>query len=140
MTPLEWQRQVLPTKEMREMGLVGAGMAKQYMVFAKILLTKMKDLSSEGEVSSMYGIRSISWWFARLLLLQQRMLDERSSSLCDLLHVYTGETLNYFGNSEKVTSYWDSKLLDEEALTIVSMLHLEAGIMEHTYGRVDSSR
>ncbi|PSS16407.1 Tetratricopeptide repeat protein [Actinidia chinensis var. chinensis] len=120
--------------------LLGKFSNLQYIVFAKILLTKMKDLLSQGKVSSVDGIRSISWWLARLFLLQQRMLDERSSSLFDLLQVYTAESLHCFGTLEKVTSYWGSKLLEEEALAIVSMLYLEAGIMEHTYGRVDPSR
>lgn len=74
------------------------------------------------------------------MLLQQRMLDERSSSLFDLLQVYTLETLQCFGTSEKVKSYWGTELQEGEAATIVSMLHLEAGMMDHTYGRVDSSR
>lgn len=74
------------------------------------------------------------------MLLQQRMLDERSSSLFDLLQVYTLETLQCFGTSEKVKSYWGIELQEGEAATIVSMLHLEAGMMDHTYGRVDSSR
>ncbi|XAR72157.1 hypothetical protein NMG60_11018699 [Bertholletia excelsa] len=112
----------------------------QYVVFAKILFVRMKDLLSEGKLSSMDGLRSISWWLARLILLQQRMSEERSSSLFDLLQVYTHETLNYFGTSEKVTEYWGSKLQEEEALSIVSTVHVEAGMMEHAYGRVDSSR
>ncbi|CAL5348892.1 unnamed protein product [Camellia sinensis] len=120
--------------------LLGKFSNLQYIVFAKILLMRMKDLFSEGKVSVTDGTRSISWWLARLLLLQQRILDERSSSLFDLLQVYTCETLQCFGTLEKVTSYWGSKLHEEEASAILSMLHLEAGIMEHTYGRADKSR
>lgn len=104
-----------------------------------MLLMKTKDLSLEGR-DSLCGTRSISWWLARLILLQQRILDERSSSLFDMLQVLMGETLHYFGDSEKVTSYWGTKLQEGEALTVVSMFHLEAGIIEYTYGRVDSSR
>lgn len=74
------------------------------------------------------------------MLLQQRLLDEQSSSLYDLVQVYTRETLQCFGSSEKVKSYWGSELQEGEAVTITSMLYLEAGMMEHTYGRVDSSR
>ncbi|CAL5417907.1 unnamed protein product [Camellia sinensis] len=120
--------------------LLGKFSNLQYIVFAKILLMRMKDLFSEGKVSVTDGTRSISWWLARLLLLHQRILDERSSSLFDLLQVYTCETLQCFGTLEKVASYWGSKLHEEEASTILSMLHLEAGIMEHTYGRADKSR
>lgn len=112
----------------------------QYLVFAKTLLTRIKDLLSEGRISSMDGTRSISWWLARILLVQQRIVDERSSSLFDLLHVYTSESLSNFGTWEKVTSYWGPHLEEEEASTIVSMLYLEAGLMEHYYGRVNPSR
>lgn len=93
---------------------------------------RMKDLSVD--------IGSLSWWLARVLLLQQRVLDERSSSLSNLLHVYTGEALQQFGTSELVQSYWEDELQDGESLDIVSMLHLEAGIMEYVYGQVDSCR
>ncbi|KAA8522634.1 hypothetical protein F0562_013005 [Nyssa sinensis] len=120
--------------------LLGKFCNLQYIVFGKMLLIRMKDLLSEGNFPSMDGTRSITWWLARLLLLQQRMLDERSSSLFDLLQVYTRETLDHFGTLEMVTRYWGAKLLEEDALTIVSMVHLEVGIMEHTYGRIDSSR
>ncbi|KAK3030875.1 hypothetical protein RJ639_037225, partial [Escallonia herrerae] len=105
-----------------------------------IMLMRIKDLLLEGSVSSMDGLRSISWWLARLLLLQQKMLDEHSSSLFDLLQVFTRESLHHFGTLEQLTSYWGVELQEEEALTILSMLHLEVGIMEHTYGRVNSSR
>ena len=98
---------------------------------------RVKDLSSQGAISSMIEIRSLSWWLARVLLLQQRILDERSSSLFDLLHVYMGEVSQQFGTSEGVKSYWDANLRDGESLAIVSMFHLEAGIMEYAYGRVD---
>ena len=101
---------------------------------------KIKDLLFGGSVSSVYGIRTISWWLARILLVQQRILDELSSSLFDLLQVYIGETLQHFGTLEKVTSYWGTKLLDEDASCIVSMVHLEAGIIGYTFGRVDSCR
>jgi len=92
----------------------------------------MKDLRVE--------IGSLSWWLARVLLLQQRVLDERSSSLSDLLHVYMGEALQQFGTSEVVRSCWEDGLRNGESLDIVSMLHLESGIMEYRYGRVDSCR
>ncbi|XP_061376118.1 uncharacterized protein LOC133318158 [Gastrolobium bilobum] len=112
--------------------LLGKFSNLQYIVFAKVLLMRMKDLSFE--------IGSLSWWLVRVLLLQQRILDERSSSLCDLLHVYMGEALRQFGTSELVKGYWDVGLRDGESLAIVSMLQLEAGIMEYAYGRVDSCR
>ncbi|KAJ9159621.1 hypothetical protein P3X46_025118 [Hevea brasiliensis] len=112
----------------------------QFIVFAKMLVMKTKDLLFEGTVSSTYGIKSISWWLARTLLVQQRILDEQSSELFDLLQVNMGETLRHFGTLEQVTSYWGANLHDEEASSIVSMVHLEAGITEYAYGRVDSCR
>ncbi|GMY12667.1 tetratricopeptide repeat protein 27 homolog [Fagus crenata] len=120
--------------------LLGKFSNLQYLVFAKMLLMRTRDLLFGGSVSSMYGISSISWWLARFIFIQQRILDERSSSLFDLLHVYMGETQHHFDTLEKVTSYFGSSLHDGDALAIISMVHLEAGIMEYTYGRVDSCR
>ncbi|KAJ8562365.1 hypothetical protein K7X08_011656 [Anisodus acutangulus] len=112
----------------------------QYITFAKILLMRTKDLLSEGNDSGADGARSISWWLARLLIIQQKLLDDRSSSLFDLLHVFTRESLQHIGSLEKVRDYWASLISEEDASAIVSMLHLEAGIMELTYSRVDASR
>ncbi|KAG5035827.1 hypothetical protein JHK87_010737 [Glycine soja] len=112
--------------------LLGKFSNLQYIVFAKMLLMRMKDLSVE--------IGSLSWWLARVLLLQQRVLDERSSSLSDLLHVFMGEALQQFSTSELVQGYWEDHLRHGESSAIVSVLHLEAGIMEYLYGRVDSCR
>ncbi|KAK4598899.1 hypothetical protein RGQ29_016089 [Quercus rubra] len=120
--------------------LLGKFSNLQYLVFAKMLLMRTRDLLFGESVSSTYGISSISWWLARIIFLQQRILDERSSSLFDLLHVYVGETLHHFDTLEKVTSYFGSSLHNEDALAIISAVHLEAGIMEYTYGRVDSCR
>ncbi|KAJ7957130.1 tetratricopeptide repeat protein 27-like [Quillaja saponaria] len=120
--------------------LLGKFSNLQYLVFAKILLMRIRDLLFEENVCFMNEIRSLAWWLARVLLLQQRVLDERSSALFDLLHVFMGEVLHQFGTSEKVTSYWGAGLHDSEALKIVSVVHLEAGIVEYAYGRVDPCR
>ncbi|XP_055822601.1 uncharacterized protein LOC129891315 [Solanum dulcamara] len=112
----------------------------QYITFAKILLMRTKDLLSEGNDSRVDGARSISWWLARLLIIQQKLLDDRSSSLFDLLQVFMRESLQHIGSLEKIRFYWASLISEEDASAIVSMLHLEAGIMELTYGRVDASR
>ncbi|CAL8114489.1 unnamed protein product [Prunus armeniaca] len=112
----------------------------QYIVYAKMLAMKMKDLLFDGSVPSTYGIRSISWWLIRITLLHQRILDDRSSSLFNLLQVFTSETLNHFGTLEKVTTYWGNNLRNGEGSSLVSMIYLEAGIMEYTYARVDSCR
>lgn len=112
----------------------------QYMMFAKILLMKTRDLLFSQKVECRAGLGTSTWWLARLMFLQQHILDERCSSLLDLLQVFMGESLNCFGNVEKVTSYWGVSLEEEEALTIVSMLQLEAGLVEHAFGRVDPAR
>jgi len=109
-------------------------------VFAKILLAKSKDLLSSEKAMSSAGLGTVGWWMARLLLMQQRILDECCSSLLDFLQVLIGESLNCLGDVEKVTSYWGALLDDEEASTIVSTLQLEAGLVEYTYGRVDHAR
>lgn len=110
------------------------------MMFAKILLMKTRDLLFSQKVECRAGLGTSTWWLARLMFLQQHILDERCSSLLDLLQVFMGESLNCFGNVEKVTSYWGVSLEEEEALTIVSMLQLEAGLVEHAFGRVDPAR
>lgn len=103
-----------------------------------MLLTRIKDVLFKENASSICGMKSISWWLARVVFLQQRILDERSSSLFEHLHVLMGESLLHFGILENVKSYWGTNLREGEASTIVSMVHLEAGIMEYYYGRVDS--
>lgn len=112
----------------------------QYIVYAKLLLMKTRDLLSQGHISSSDSVQSLSWWLARVILLQQRIMDERSSSLLDLFQVFIGESLHHFGTIERVLSYWGSKLFNEEISAIVSMIHLEAGIGEYTYGRADCCR
>ncbi|KAG2398668.1 uncharacterized protein HKW66_Vig0088510 [Vigna angularis] len=112
--------------------LVGKFSNLQYIVFAKMLLMRVKDLGSE--------MKSLPWWLARVLLVQQRILDERCSSLSDLLHVYMGEALQMFGSREQVESYWQDGLHDGESSGMISVIHLEAGIIEYVYGRVDSCR
>lgn len=101
---------------------------------------KAKDLLFQASSSTDYAIQSISWWLTRTLLVQQRILDDRSSSLFDLLQVFMGDTLHHFGTLEKVTNYWGTQLHDMEPSDIVSMVHLEAGVLEYIYGRVDSCR
>ncbi|KAH9771568.1 TPR REGION domain-containing protein [Citrus sinensis] len=80
--------------------LLGKFSYLQYIVFAKMLLMKTKDLLSDATVLPVNGIRTISWWLTRLLLMHQRILDERSSSLYDLLKVFMAETLQHFGTLE----------------------------------------
>lgn len=101
---------------------------------------RIKDRLLEESLFPLDGLHSISWWLVRLLVIQQKILDEHSSYLFNLLQVFMRESLHHFGTVEKVRSYWGAEFPEEEAQTIVSMLHLEMGIVEHIYGRVDSSR
>ncbi|KAH9707093.1 TPR REGION domain-containing protein [Citrus sinensis] len=105
-----------------------------------MLLIKTKDLLFDATALPVNGIRTISWWLTRLLLMHQRILDERSSSLYDLLKVFMAETLQHFGTLENVTTYWGNQLHDIDPSEIVSTVHLEAGLLEHIYRRVDSCR
>lgn len=112
----------------------------QYIVYANILLITTKSLLTEGSKYFLSGTRSISWWLLRLTLFQQRVLDELLSSLYDLLQVLKSETLHHFGNVDNLSGYWSTNLHEGEALSILTMAYLEAGIIEHTYSRVDSAR
>ncbi|URD90279.1 TPR [Musa troglodytarum] len=57
-----------------------------------------------------------------------------------LLQLFKTSTLHQFGDFEHVTGYWGTMLNEGEALAIVSLAHLEAGIIEHKYGQIDSFR
>lgn len=100
---------------------------------------KTKDLLLSSSITTV-AVRSICWWLARVLLIHQKLLDAWSSILFDLLQVFSHESLQHFDSLGKVTNYWGQRLSEDDALTIVSMLHLEVGMMELTYARVDSSR
>ncbi|KAL8127597.1 hypothetical protein AgCh_014485 [Apium graveolens] len=136
---LEWE--IWARNELMITGaeLQGKFLNLQYIVFAKILLMRIKDWLLDESFASPYDLQSISWWLVRLLLIQQKVLDELSSYMFDLLQVFMRENSNNFGSVVNVVSYWGAKLPEEEAQTIVAMLHLEMGIVEHIYGRVDSS-
>ncbi|CAI9108484.1 OLC1v1008082C1 [Oldenlandia corymbosa var. corymbosa] len=110
----------------------------QHLVFAKVLLMKTKDLLLHKSIST-GAVRSISWWLLRLLLVHQKLLDSLSSSLFDLLQVSSRESLHHFGALANVKNYWGLELSEEDASSMVSVLHLEVGIMELIYARVDSS-
>nr|XP_009380070.1 PREDICTED: tetratricopeptide repeat protein 27 homolog isoform X2 [Musa acuminata subsp. malaccensis] len=112
----------------------------QYIVYSKILLSKIKELVLEVETSYINGCRSLYWWLCRLFCLQQRITEELSSSLYDLLQLFKTSTLHQFGDFEHVAGYWGTMLNEGEALAIVSLAHLEAGIIEHKYGQIDSFR
>ncbi|XP_074269469.1 uncharacterized protein LOC141592626 [Silene latifolia] len=110
----------------------------QFLVFAKILLMKTRDLLFCE--TAIHGLATSTWWLARLILLQQHILDECCSSLFDLLQVFMAECLSRFGDAENARSYWGALLDEDEALTIVSMVQLEAGLVERAFKRVDHAR
>jgi tetratricopeptide (TPR) repeat protein len=112
----------------------------QHLVFARLLLFKLKDLLFEITSTETFEVRSISWWLVRVLLIHQRVLQERSSSLFEMLQVYMAEAIDHFGELEKVKSYWGANLLEDEASSITSTIHLEACVLQYIYGRIDPSR
>ncbi|ESQ41712.1 hypothetical protein EUTSA_v10012633mg [Eutrema salsugineum] len=120
--------------------LLGKFSNLQHLVFARMLLLKLKDLLFETTATETFELRSISWWLVRVLLIHQRVLHERSSSLFDMVQVYMAEALDHFGALEKVESYWPAKLLQDEVSSITSTIHLEACVLQCIYGRIDPSR
>ncbi|KAL0672820.1 hypothetical protein Bca4012_000801 [Brassica carinata] len=116
--------------------LLGKFSNLQRLVFARMLLLKLKDLYA----TETFELRSVSWWIVRVLLIHQRVLHERSSSLFDMLQVYIAEALDHFGDLQKVEPYWDDKLLEGEVSSITSTIHLEAFVLQYIYGRVDPCR
>ncbi|KAK9715831.1 hypothetical protein RND81_06G192400 [Saponaria officinalis] len=110
----------------------------QFIVFAKVLFMKCRDILFRE--STKFGLATCTWWLARLVLLQQQILDECCSSLFNLLQVFMAETVNQFGDVEKAKNYWGDLIDKEEATTIVSMVQLEAGFVEHAFNRVDFAR
>ncbi|XP_010492673.1 PREDICTED: tetratricopeptide repeat protein 27 homolog [Camelina sativa] len=120
--------------------LLGKFSNLQHLVFARLLLLKLKDLLFATTATETFEVRSISWWLVRVLLIHQRVLHEQSSSLFEMLQVYMAEALDHFGALEKVKSYWTTKLLEDEASSITSTIHLEACVLQYIYGRIDPSR
>ena len=108
----------------------------QYLICAKIIFTNIKDLFTKSSNSSL----SISWWLYRAVFLQQRILDELSSSLFDQLELYKKDMLAQFGKLEEVSKYWRNLLAEGEGSTIACMACLEAAMVDYKYGRVDASR
>ncbi|XP_020581812.1 tetratricopeptide repeat protein 27 homolog isoform X2 [Phalaenopsis equestris] len=113
--------------------LLGKFSILQYLEYAKVTLMKIKEFCSNSA-------KTTSWWLCRLFLLQQRVLDDLSSSLYNLLQIFKNEVLSQFGEMKNVVDYWGTMLNEKEAMTIASMGQIEAGILEYHYGRIDSSR
>ncbi|XP_010456557.1 PREDICTED: tetratricopeptide repeat protein 27-like [Camelina sativa] len=117
--------------------LLGKFSNLQHLVFARMLLFNLKDLLF---ATTAIEVRSISCWLVRVLLIHQRVLDELSSSLFEMLQIYMAEALGHFGALENMKSYWDTKLLEDEASFIMSTIHLESCVLQFICGRIDPSR
>ncbi|KAK1437672.1 hypothetical protein QVD17_03468 [Tagetes erecta] len=117
--------------------LLGKFSNLEYIVFAKLLLLKIRDHLLENDNSFVF--RTISLWLARVLLVQQKLLDGHSSVLFENLKEVVPEVLDNLGDVKKVAMYWIG--MEEAILSdIVSMVHLELGIIDFRYGYVDSSK
>lgn len=111
----------------------------QYLILAKLLLVNPAENMVTRTGSERGGPRTGSWWAFRVLLIQQRVLAERSATLRSLLVRASQNMINYFGTSEAVNQL--SWALDpSEANSIAAAAHLELGLMEHVYGHDDAAR
>ncbi|KAK9052213.1 hypothetical protein SSX86_028841 [Deinandra increscens subsp. villosa] len=117
--------------------LLGKFSNLEYIVYAKLLLVSIRDHLQEKENNVIFPTSSL--WLARVLLVQQRLLDGHSSVLFEKLKELIPETLANLGDLKRVSMYWVGT---EEAILsdIVSIVHLELGIIDFSYGRVDSSK
>ncbi|KAL8196412.1 hypothetical protein R6Q57_024707 [Mikania cordata] len=117
--------------------LVGNFSNLEYIFFAKLLLLIIRDHKQDNDNCG--DFRTSSLWLARVLHIQQKLLDGHSSVLFEKLKEVIPETLANLGDLKKVSMYW---METEEAILsdIVSMVHLELGIIDFRYGHVDSSK
>ncbi|GLJ51934.1 hypothetical protein SUGI_1103510 [Cryptomeria japonica] len=136
----EWERWSFQQLMSDGCDLLGKYVLPQYFVLAKILLLKTRQITNEYDNMSIICPKSIAWWSSRLLLVQQKLLDERSRSLHDQLQVTMEETLKHFGQSTNVMGYWENELHKGDASDIVAVANLEAGIKELVYSYVDRAR
>ncbi|KAL9677972.1 hypothetical protein QQ045_015810 [Rhodiola kirilowii] len=129
--------------------LLGRFTNLQYLVFAKMLLTKTKDYLFGQTVESPFGIRTISWWLARINFIQQKIMDERSSSLFDSLQVLVNETLEFGplwhqGKGEKLLGRYllivmRKKLLEEAKAQLVLVTNSRGSSIDNQGPFHDSS-
>ncbi|XP_057872114.2 uncharacterized protein LOC131078433 [Cryptomeria japonica] len=136
----EWERWSFQQLMSDGCDLLGKYVLPEYFVLAKILLLKTRQITNEYDNMSIICPKSIAWWSSRLLLVQQKLLDERSRSLHDQLQVTMEETLKHFGQSTNVMGYWENELHKGDASDIVAAANLEAGIKELVYSYVDRAR
>ncbi|GJV77434.1 tetratricopeptide repeat protein 27, partial [Tanacetum coccineum] len=119
--------------------LLGKFVNLEYLVYAKVLLMVVRDYLKFNEGNNDVGFLTCSWWLVRIPLLEQKILDGHSSVLFDKLGELCNECLDNLGDLEKVGKYWDG--VEEGVLSdVVAMVHLECGIVDFRYGRVDSAK
>lgn len=110
----------------------------EYLVFAKLVFLNIRDYYLQKN-EKMVIFSTVSFWLSRVLTIQQKLLDGHSSVLFEKLQELMKETLTQFGDLKNVIRYWEGT--EEEVLSeIVSMVHIESGIIDFRYGRVDSSK
>ncbi|KAL4569426.1 hypothetical protein LXL04_025062 [Taraxacum kok-saghyz] len=113
----------------------------EYIVFAKTLLSAIRDYQLQKENlknENTVIFPTVSWWLARILLIQQKLLDGHSSLLFQKLQDLKSETLSQLGDLNKLSTYW-ADIEEPISSDIISTLHLEFGIIDFKYSRVDSS-
>ncbi|CAM6085732.1 unnamed protein product [Calypogeia fissa] len=132
----DWARDQLMVDGCDIMGKISL---PQYLILAKLLLVSPAENMVKRPEADSGGPRTRSWWAFRVLLIQQRVLAERSASLRSLLVASSLNMIKYFGTSQAVDQLtWELDPL--EANSIAAAAHLEVGLMEHIYGHDDSAR
>ncbi|KAL3697661.1 hypothetical protein R1sor_011737 [Riccia sorocarpa] len=119
--------------------LVGKFELPQYLILAKLLLVSPAEPLVERREPRRSGPRTWMWWALRTLIMQQRVLAERSASLRSQLVLLSKEILVELGTYEAVRQKgWD--LRPSEAKSTAAAVHLEVGFMEHLFGHNDAAR
>ncbi|KAG6541077.1 hypothetical protein Mapa_017567 [Marchantia paleacea] len=119
--------------------LIGKFDLPQYLILAKLLLVNPAERMVKTQETRRKGPRTSSWWGLRALMMQQRVLAERSASILSLCITFSKETCEKFGTHEAVQQLgWN--LRSQEAKSLAAAVHLEVGFMEHLYGHNDAAR
>ncbi|BFI27698.1 tetratricopeptide repeat protein 27 [Marchantia polymorpha subsp. ruderalis] len=119
--------------------LIGKFDLPQYLILAKLLLVNPAERMVKTQESRRNGPKTWSWWGLRALMMQQRVLAERSPSILSLCITFSKEISEKFGTHEAVQQLgWN--LRSQEAKNLTAAVHLEVGFMEHLYGHNDAAR
>ncbi|KAL3155216.1 hypothetical protein ABBQ32_013155 [Trebouxia sp. C0010 RCD-2024] len=114
----------------------------QYLLLSRVLVTAPLDLSfscerhsdDDGEattssINALEGLSELpswSWWTARVLLMNQRLLAGSAASLRSALTMLMPQVLNRFGSSSVLD-------LGESKAALAAAAELEAALVEHVY-------